>query len=131
MLRTSAQIRAPAPVAWGLLTDTHAWPQWGPSVRAVDSPTRFIGAGTQGRVQTALGLWIPFEITDWEEGCYWHWRVAGIRATGHRVTPSTADHCTVTFTVPSWAPFYIPVCSVALSRIRDLAHGDPTQGDPR
>jgi len=29
-------------------------------------------------------------------------------ATGHRVTPTAAHRCTVTFTIPSWAPFYIP-----------------------
>jgi len=48
-----------------------------PSVRGVDAPTRFITAGMHGRVQTTPGLWVPFEITDWEEGCYRHWRVAG------------------------------------------------------
>jgi len=130
MLSSSAQIYASAPVAWRLLTDTHAWPQWGPSVRAVDSPARFITAGMRGRIQTAAGVWVPFEITDWEEGCYWHWRVAGISATGHRVTPSAAHRCTVTFTIPAWAPFYIPVCRVALGRIRDLAHRDLADDHP-
>ena len=121
MLSTSAQIHAPAAVAWALLTDTHAWPQWGPSVRAVDAPTRFITAGTRGRVQTAVGVWIPFVILDWEEGRYWHWRVAGVPATGHRVTPSAANRCAVTFTIPSWAPFYLPVCRAALRAIGRLA----------
>jgi hypothetical protein len=121
MLSTSAQIHAPASVAWALLSDTHAWPQWGPSVRAVDSPTRFITAGMRGRVQTAVGVWIPFEITDWEEGCYWHWRVAGVPATGHRVTPLTVDTCRVTFTIPAWAPFYLPICRAALSKLNRLA----------
>jgi len=129
-LSTSAQIHAPASVAWALLTDTHAWPLWGPSVRAVDAPTRFITAGTRGRVQTTLGLWLPFEVTDWEEGRHWHWRVAGVPATGHRVTPTVANRCAVTFTLPRWAPFYIPVCRVALGRIRDLAHGDGAAGRP-
>jgi hypothetical protein len=131
MRRTSAQIDAPASVAWALLTDTHAWPQWGPSVRAVDAATRFITAGMRGRVQTTPGLWVPFEITDWEEGRYWAWRVGGVAATGHRVTPMTATSCRVAFTIPRWAPFYIPVCRAALGRIRDLAHGDLAKGDPR
>ena len=62
------RFNTPAAVAWALLTDTHAWPQWGPSVRTVEAPTRFITAGMRGRVQTTLGPWLPFEITDWEEG---------------------------------------------------------------
>jgi hypothetical protein len=121
MLRTSAQIHAPASVAWALLTDTHAWPTWGPSVRAVDTPARFIAAGMRGRVQTAPGLWLSFEITDWEEGRAWAWHVGGLQATGHLVTPTTANSCDVTFEIPSWAPFYVPVCRLALRRLDALA----------
>ena len=117
MIEVTTGIAASATVVWALLTDTHAWPQWGPSVRAVDAPQRFITAGTRGRVQTTPGLWLSFEITDWEERCYWHWRVAGIPATGHRVTPVTASSCRVAFTIPRWAPFYLPVCRLALRRL--------------
>jgi hypothetical protein len=46
--------------------------------------------------------------------------VAGIPATGHRVVPDPGG-CVVTFTVPWWAPFYLPVCAVALRRIERLA----------
>ena len=58
MLATRGPIHAPALVAWRLLIDTHEWPHWGPSVTAVDCPTRLIGPGTRGRVQTAPGLWL-------------------------------------------------------------------------
>ena len=121
-LSTSARIPAPAAVAWALLTDTHAWPQWGPSVRAVDTPTRFITAGLRGRVQTTLGPWLPFEITDWEEGSHWSWTVAGIPATGHLVEATGPDRCSVTFTIPAWAPFYVLVCRIALRRLATQAH---------
>jgi hypothetical protein len=124
MLEVTATLDVPAPVAWRLLTDTHAWPQWGPSVRAVDAPQRFIAEGMQGRVQTTPGLWLPFEITDWEEGRFWAWRVAGIPATGHLVQHGTATSCRVTFTIPRWAPFYVPVCRSALRRIASLSTGD-------
>ena len=120
-LSTSAQIHAPAAVAWALLTDTHAWSQWGPSVRAVDAPARFITAGTRGRVQTTLGLWLPFEITDWEEGRAWAWRVGGLPATGHLIEATGPDSCRVTFTIPAWAPFYLPVCRAALRAMGRLA----------
>lgn len=121
MLEVSATLNAPAPVAWALLTDTHAWPDWGPSVRAVAAPTRVITAGMRGRVQTTVGLWLPFEITDWEQGACWAWRVAGIQATGHRVTPLTTNTCRVAFTIPAWAPFYLPVCRAALRKLNRLA----------
>lgn len=129
MLEVSADIASSSAIAWALLTDTHAWSQWGPSVRAVDAPQRFISAGTRGRVQTMPGLWLPFEITDWEEGRVWAWRVGGIPATGHRVTPVTASSCRVAFLIPRWAPFYVPVCRIALHRIASLVSssaGGPT-----
>lgn len=121
MLNVAATLDVPAAVAWNLLTDTHAWPQWGPSVRAVEVPQRFICAGMRGRVQTTPGLWLPFEITDWEEGRAWAWRVGGIPATGHRVTPVTESSCRLAFTIPRCAPFYIPVCRLALRRLDTLA----------
>ena len=121
MLEVAATLDAPSAVAWAFLTDTHVWPKWGPSVRAVDAPQRFITAGTRGRVQTTPGLWLPFEITDWEEGRAWSWRVGGITATGHHVTPMTATSCRVAFTIPRWAPFYVPVCRIALRRLASLS----------
>lgn len=120
---TIGPISAPAPVVWRLITDTRAWPRWGPSVRAVEAPHRFIRPGDTGRVQTALGLWLPFRITaqDWEPGRHWRWIVAGVPATGHRVTPTGPDTCTLEFTIPAWAPFYRPVCAAAVRRIAALA----------
>jgi Polyketide cyclase / dehydrase and lipid transport len=120
-LEVAATINIPATVAWRLLTDTRAWPQWGPSVRAVEVPARFISAGMRGRVQTTLGFWLPFEITDWAAGSHWSWNVAGIPATGHLVEATGPDSCRVTFTIPAWAPFYIPVCRAALRAIGRLA----------
>lgn len=121
MIRTGLEIPVPAEVAWRLLTDTGAWPRWGPSVLAVDAPARFIGPGTRGRVRTPLGLWLPFEITDWQAGHRWGWRVAGLPATGHIVAAVGPARCRATFTIPTWAPFYVPVCRAALRRLRALA----------
>jgi hypothetical protein len=114
-------IHAPASVAWRLLVDTSEWPRWGPSVRAVEAPSRVIGPGMRGRVQTATGLWLPFEITHWEPERAWTWRVAGVPATGHRVEPLGPQRCRVSFLIPRWAPFYRPVCRSALRRIAALA----------
>jgi hypothetical protein len=120
MLRISRLIHADAPMLWELLIDTHAWPSWGPSVQAVDCPTRFVCAQSVGRVRTAAGFWVPFRIVEWDEGAYWSWRVAGVPATGHRVQPISATRSEVIFSVPNWAPFYVPVCSAALRRIERL-----------
>jgi hypothetical protein len=75
----------------------------------------------RGRVQTATGLWLPFEITHWEPERAWTWRVAGVPATGHRVEPLGPQRCRVSFLIPRWAPFYRPVCRSALRRIAALA----------
>jgi carbon monoxide dehydrogenase subunit G len=121
MLEVAATINAPAAVAWRFLTDTHAWPQWGPSVRSVEAPARFITAGMRGRVQTTFGVWLPFEITHWGEGSHWSWTVAGIPATGHLIQATGPHGCRVTFTIPVWAPFYRPVCRTALRALGRLA----------
>jgi hypothetical protein len=121
MLQTRLELPTSAATAWRLLTDTEAWPHWGPSVRTVDAPARLIGPGSCGRVQTVVGVWLPFEITRWRPGREWAWRVAGIPATGHIVTPLAPSRCRVTFTIPSWAPFYLPVCRRALHRLHGLA----------
>jgi hypothetical protein len=63
---------------------------------------------------------LPYTVTAFEPGRYWSWSVAGIPATGHRVVPQ-AGGCLVTFTVPWWAPAYLPVCALALRRIERLA----------
>ncbi len=125
MLSASAELDADPRLAWCLLTDTRAWPRWGPSVRDVDAPARFIGPGATGRVRTAAGIWVPFSVTDWEDQVYWAWEVAGVPATGHRVTPLAPGRCRVAFTVPAWAPFYLPVCRIALGRLAALARQSP------
>ena len=121
MFQTRLDIPAAATTVWRLLIDTQAWPRWGPSVRAVDAPARCIDRGMRGRVQTAVGLWLPFEVTQWRERAHWAWHVAGIPATGHDVESLGPRRCRVTLTVPSWAPLYLPVCRIALGRLRNLA----------
>ena len=121
MLESRGIVHAPVSTAWRLLTDTHAWPDWGPSVRAVECATRIIGPDSHGRVKTALGLWLPFQITGWEPDIFWSWTIAGIAATGHRVLATSSDTCVITFTAPRWAPFYLPICRTALRRLDHLS----------
>jgi hypothetical protein len=118
------QIDAPPASAWELLATPAQWPDWGPSVRAVDCVDERISEATTGRVRIPGGLWIPFEIaacrapTDSRPG-RWTWRVARIPATGHRVE-SAGEGCTVVFEIPLAAAGYAPVCSRALDRIEEL-----------
>lgn len=115
-----ATLHAPAETLFSLLTDTHAWPTWGPSVRDVRSPTRFVEAGTRGQILTPLGLWIPFHVTDFVPGRSWHWRVLGLPATGHRVEPLTPTSCRVVFELPALARPYALVCREALTRLEAM-----------
>ena len=130
----SRGIAASAEEVWALLTDTRKWPEWGPSITGVDpaagtpqpgwpaagNPAAGLALGSRGRVRTVLGAALPYTVTAFEPGRYWAWSVAGVPATGHRVVPRDGG-CLVTFTVPWWAPAYLPVCAVALRRIERLA----------
>lgn len=147
----SRRIAAPAEDVWALLTDTGTWPAWGPSITGVEPAgipagppagpvtgpdagpaagpatgpdagpaAGGLAPGSRGRVRTVLGAALPYTVTAVEPGRYWSWSVAGIPATGHRVVPQDGG-CRVTFTVPWWAPFYLPVCALALRRTERLA----------
>jgi hypothetical protein len=67
-----------------------------------------------------LGFWVPFVVIEWVEGHYWAWRVAGVRATGHRVEPLGADRSVLTFDLPVPAFPYLLVCGIAARRIARL-----------
>lgn len=119
-------VSRPIPVAqdsaWDVLTDTEQWPDWGPSVRAVDSNDRYIEPGMTGRLQTPVRIAVPFEIVDCEP-YRWTWRVAKIPATGHRVDGGGVDserNCRVVFEMPLIAAGYVPVCQRALERIESI-----------
>ena len=126
-LVVSRVVDATAEDAWEVLTDTTQWPAWGPTVAAVDCPSRSIAAGTSGRVRlTAVGLWVPFEVdsyVDTDSEKRWTWVVAGVPATGHRVDPLDGQ-CRVSFEVPLVAAGYVPVCRRALDAIATLVTGD-------
>jgi hypothetical protein len=124
-------VEAPADAAWDVLTDLGSWPEWGPSVRAVelDDAASALGLGVTGRVTTAVGVRLPFEITAYDGGTEpltagtrsWSWRVAGVGATDHTVEPLDAGRCRVGFGVPVAAAPYLAVCRIALARIDRLA----------
>ena len=78
------------------------------------------GSDPAGRVWTPLGVPLPFEITEFDDGHAWAWKVVGVSATRHVVT-AHSQGCRVSFGVPLWAPAYLPVCAVALKRIDELA----------
>lgn len=130
MIWTWRDVRAPAPVAWALLTDLDRWPDWGPSVRAARLESGPLGPGARGTVTTALGFDLPFEVTEFEPGRSWAWSVGGVPATGHRVDPLGPSDCRVGFGVPAIAFPYLAVCRVALARIADLATREPAPDAP-
>ena len=117
----TAEIDAPAPTVWGLLVDLDAWPRWGPSVRRASVEGGVLAAGARGTVTTSLGVSLAFEITAFEPGIGWAWKVGGIEATDHRVEPLGADRCRVGFGIAWPAAPYLAVCRIALGRIERLA----------
>lgn len=121
-------LRAPAPQVWNLLVDTKRWSEWGPSVRATECAQRRITIGSSGRVLTALGFWLEFLVTEFDEGRYWAWSVSGIRATGHRLDILSHDACRLTFEIPLWAMPYASVCLIALRRIAGIVESSPAIG---
>ncbi len=119
-MSVSRSFRRPCREIWKLLTDTTTWSQWGPSVAEVECSERFIRQGTEGKVKTAVGIWVPFVITQYEEGRFWSWKVAGIPATGHRIESQEDRSCRLTFTVPLLAAPYAYICKIALDRIAGM-----------
>ena len=117
-LVVSRVVDAPADDAWELLIDTERWPEWGPSVRAVDSSQRVIDGETSGRVKLPGGIWLPFEITSCVDR-RWTWEVARVPATGHFVE-DRGEGCRVGFELSVLAGGYAPVCARALGKIEGL-----------
>ena len=119
-IQVGRNLDASSAAVWRVITDTRCWEQWGPSITAVECGERYIRDGSQGRIKTLLGFWVPFVVTHYENGHYWHWRVGGIPATGHRVKPLSSERCRLVFEVPIWAWPYVVVCWLALRRIDKL-----------
>jgi uncharacterized protein YndB with AHSA1/START domain len=121
MLSVHRVIAAPPEAAWRLLTDLDAWPQWGPTLKSaeLDQPFEELTLHATGRVQTPVGVTVPFEVTEFDPGRHWAWKVAGVPATGHRVDPADGG-ARVAMDVPLWAAAYLTVCALALRRIEKL-----------
>jgi hypothetical protein len=114
------ELQVPPSEAWQIFTDTRLWPLWGPSVQAVECATRYIVAGSRGRIKTSVGLWLPFIITEYQQERSWQWQVGGVRATGHKLTRLSKTRSEICFDMPLWAVFYLPICWLALHRIERL-----------
>ncbi len=94
-------------------------------MRNVECGDDVIRPGTHGRVRTPIGLWLPFTITAVEPGRTWHWRVAGLAATGHRLEPVDEHHTRVAFEVPAWGFPYAIVCRASLRNLDRIANEVP------
>lgn len=115
------EVQAPAEAVWGVFTDTHLWPIWGPSLVDVDCKHRHIKLGCEGRVKTLFSFWLPFTITEYRHMDFWSWRVGSWEATGHKIIPTNDNSCKVCFDISWWCAVYLPVCWFALSRINKIA----------
>jgi hypothetical protein len=120
-MHVAKMVDAPTDTVWKILIDTSLWPEWGPSISQVDFPERWIQKGVKGRVKTAIGIWVPFEITAFEAPVYWCWKVGGIPATGHRLKPQDPSHCKLIFEIPYGFFPYALICRRAAENIARLA----------
>lgn len=123
-IKTETIISASPKIVWEVLTDTHCWHKWGPSVTSVRCDDRFISAESKGFVRTITGLWVPFAITDYVPERLWAWRVWDIPATIHRVEALSAERCRIIFEVPLIAAPYLLVCKIAAKRIKRIAENN-------
>ncbi|MFG1934188.1 SRPBCC family protein [Mycobacterium sp. NPDC048908] len=114
------EIAVPAAAVWDVLTDLTAWPRWGPTVMGaqLDGPGP-LRLGARGTIWTPVGVPVPFEITEFDAGRRWSWKVAGINATRHGVDPRDGG-CLAWMSAPLWAPGYLPVLGIALQRIERM-----------
>ncbi|WP_324661981.1 SRPBCC family protein [Haloarcula sediminis] len=113
------EVAASVDTVWEVLTDTDRWPDWGPSVTAVETDSRYIDDGTTGRVRAAGMVWLPFEVT----ACTpyrWTWDVARLPATGH-FAEAQPPGSVVGFEIPPLATAYAPVCARACRRVATIA----------
>jgi len=120
-LWTHRDMDAPAETLWDLLTDPQQWPGWGPTVRGVELKGERFELGATGTVTTVVGVKLNFEVTDFDPGAGWAWKVAGVPATDHTVEPVDADRCRVGFGVRWAAAPYLSVCQLALQRLERIA----------
>ena len=121
-LEVSHVIDAPPEAAWDLLADTTRWPAWSPVVSGVDATDRRVREGTAGRVR-APGVWLPFTVTECRDR-RWHWRVAGLPGSGHRVDDLGVDRCRIAFELPLQSAGSVPICLEALERMAEILAGD-------
>jgi hypothetical protein len=118
----SRRVNVPADDVWELFSETSHWPRWGPPVTAVEPADESIEAGMRGRIQALGVLWFPFRI----ERCankHWTWSIWGFAppADGHRVESTGPHSCRVGLELPLYAPWYVPLCLLALSNIASIA----------
>jgi hypothetical protein len=107
-------------IVWDLITDTSQWPRWGPTVKNVQLSERYIRIGSRGQVLTSLGVWLSFVIDEYEHASFWSWKVADIKATGHRVQVTKTGGSNLWFEMPMIAAPYAVVCQMALGGIENL-----------
>lgn len=123
-LWVSRTINAPAAALWELLTEPRYWPEWGPTVREAEVDGDRLRIGSLGTVTTVVGVKLPFEVTDYDEGTRWSWKVGGIPATDHTVEPLGPHSCRVSFGVPWPVAPYLAVCRLALERLEKMASAE-------
>lgn len=87
---TSIDIEAPAERIWDVMADVAKWPEWTPSVLAVEDVTPGLGLGGSALVDARATPKTRWTVTRWEPGHGFDWqtRFRGTTTTGgHWIEP--------------------------------------------
>lgn len=125
-IAVTREVAADARAVWRLFADTTRWTEWGPPVTDVEYAGREVSAHTSGRLQALWLLWLPFTV-ETVRGRQWTWTVRGFTppADGHRVEGIADDRCRAVLELPLWAPWYLPLCLLALWNVARIAEREP------
>ncbi|MEV8373388.1 SRPBCC family protein [Kribbella sp. NPDC056861] len=103
----SVTVQAPADRVWAIFSDVAKWPEWTPTITAVerlDPGPIHLGAKTRVRQpKLPVAVW---EVTELVDGEYFEWvsRAPGIKTTGGHRVESTPEGTVVTATIIQEGP---------------------------
>jgi uncharacterized membrane protein len=98
-IEVSVEIDRSPDVVWPILVDIERWPEWTPSVRAVERLDRTpFGIGTRVRIQQPKLKPMVWQVTDFQPGYLFTWRASsvGIVIDGYHTVRASSRGSVVT-----------------------------------
>lgn len=120
MIEVVRESHAPADRLWAVMSDVRRWPEWLPTVDAVEAldPDRIDEVGAEYRVAQPKLPPAVWRITEVVEGRSFTWEstAPGMRSVGtHVLTPGADGTTTITLGI-AWSGFLAPVVRFLVGR---------------